>query len=82
MVWVYGGAYRFGTSGEDLYDGAALAHAGVVVVTVVDVVVCGAHRRLVQADTVHERIAVALRDAGFAAVIRPDANVRPSSQLG
>ena len=33
MVWVYGGAYRFGTSGEDLYDGAALAHAGVVVVT-------------------------------------------------
>ena len=20
MVWVYGGAYRFGTSGEDLYD--------------------------------------------------------------
>ena len=33
MVWIYGGAYRFGTSGEDLYDGAALARAGVVVVT-------------------------------------------------
>ena len=32
-VWIYGGAYRFGTSGEDLYDGAALARAGVVVVT-------------------------------------------------
>jgi para-nitrobenzyl esterase len=33
MVWIYGGAYRFGASGEDLYDGAALARAGVVVVT-------------------------------------------------
>jgi para-nitrobenzyl esterase len=32
MVWIYGLAYRFGTSGEDLYDGAALARGGVVVV--------------------------------------------------
>jgi para-nitrobenzyl esterase len=33
MVWIYGGAYRFGSSAEPGYDGATLARAGVVVVT-------------------------------------------------
>ena len=33
MVWIYGGAYRFGSSDSDLFDGAALARTGVVVVT-------------------------------------------------
>ena len=33
MVWIYGGAYRFGSSAAPGYDGAALARAGVVVVT-------------------------------------------------
>jgi para-nitrobenzyl esterase len=33
MVWIYGGAYRFGSSADDVYDGAALARAGAVVVT-------------------------------------------------
>ena len=33
MVWIYGGAYRFGSSAEPGYDGAALARAGVVVLT-------------------------------------------------
>ena len=33
MVWVYGGAYLFGQAGQPMYDGAALAAAGVVVAT-------------------------------------------------
>jgi para-nitrobenzyl esterase len=33
MVWVQGGAYRFGTSGLPEYDGANLALGGVVLVT-------------------------------------------------
>jgi para-nitrobenzyl esterase len=33
MVWIYGGVYRFGSSAGPEYDGAALARAGVVVVT-------------------------------------------------
>ena len=33
MVWIYGGAYRFGASSQIGYDGAALARRSVVVVT-------------------------------------------------
>jgi para-nitrobenzyl esterase len=33
MVWIYGGAYRFGASGLVGYDGTALARQNVVVVT-------------------------------------------------
>ncbi len=33
MVWIYGGAYRFGTASQPTYDGASLAARGVVVVT-------------------------------------------------
>jgi para-nitrobenzyl esterase len=33
MVWIYGGAYRFGSSGMTGYDGGPLAGSGVVVVT-------------------------------------------------
>jgi para-nitrobenzyl esterase len=33
MVWIYGGAYRFGSSGMTGYDGGPLAGGGVVVVT-------------------------------------------------
>jgi len=33
MVWIYGGGYRFGSSAMPGFDGAALAGAGVVVVT-------------------------------------------------
>jgi para-nitrobenzyl esterase len=33
MVWIYGGAYRFGSSDEPDYNGAHLARAGVVLVT-------------------------------------------------
>jgi len=33
MVWIYGGAYRFGSSADPGFDGAVLARAGVVVVT-------------------------------------------------
>jgi para-nitrobenzyl esterase len=33
MVWIYGGAYRFGTSSQVGYDGMALARQNVVVVT-------------------------------------------------
>jgi para-nitrobenzyl esterase len=33
MVWIQGGAYAFGMSGLPEYDGASLAHGGVVVVT-------------------------------------------------
>ena len=33
MVWIYGGAYRFGSSADPGFDGAALARGGVVVVT-------------------------------------------------
>jgi para-nitrobenzyl esterase len=33
MVWIYGGAYRFGSSGMTGYDGGPLAAQGVVVVT-------------------------------------------------
>lgn len=33
MVWIYGGAWRFGRSAEPMYDGTKLARAGVVVVT-------------------------------------------------
>ncbi len=43
---------------------------------VVEVVTCGTHRRLVEADTADERVAVALRDLGLAAVIRPDGGSR------
>ena len=34
MVWIYGGGFMVGTSSLPLYDGEALARAGVVVVTV------------------------------------------------
>ena len=34
MVWIHGGSQTFGYSGSPLYDGAALARRGVVVVTV------------------------------------------------
>ncbi|AFU04705.1 carboxylesterase/lipase family protein [Nocardia brasiliensis] len=34
MVWFYGGAFRFGGTSNPQYDGAVLAHDGVVVVTV------------------------------------------------
>jgi len=34
MVWVHGGAYIFGSGSQPLYDGRALAGAGVVVVTI------------------------------------------------
>ena len=33
MVWIYGGAYRLGTSSQPSYDGTRLAELGVVVVT-------------------------------------------------
>ena len=33
LVWIYGGAYRFGSSADPGFDGAVLARAGVVVVT-------------------------------------------------
>jgi para-nitrobenzyl esterase len=33
MVWIYGGAYRFGSSAEPDCDGATLARAGVVLVS-------------------------------------------------
>ncbi|WP_252439056.1 carboxylesterase/lipase family protein [Pseudonocardia humida] len=33
MVWIYGGAYRLGSSAEPAYDGATLARSGAVVVT-------------------------------------------------
>ncbi len=33
MVWIHGGGYVFGWSGDPLFDGAALARDGVVVVT-------------------------------------------------
>lgn len=33
MVWIYGGAYRFGASSQATYDGSQLASRGVVVVT-------------------------------------------------
>ncbi len=33
MVWIHGGAYRFGSSADPGYDGATLARAGIVVVT-------------------------------------------------
>jgi para-nitrobenzyl esterase len=33
LVWVYGGAYRMGSSAEPGYDGSALARSGAVVVT-------------------------------------------------
>jgi para-nitrobenzyl esterase len=33
LVWIYGGAYRFGASSQPTYDGANLARLGVVVVT-------------------------------------------------
>ncbi|WP_344966628.1 carboxylesterase/lipase family protein [Streptosporangium fragile] len=34
MVWLYGGAWKVGSSGMPQYDGATLARSGVVVVTV------------------------------------------------
>ncbi|MCP5432020.1 MAG: carboxylesterase family protein [Alphaproteobacteria bacterium] len=34
MVWIHGGAFRFGSGGTPLYDGAPLARDGVVVVTI------------------------------------------------
>jgi len=43
---------------------------------VVDVIACGTHRRLLEADTADEHVAVALRDLGLAAVIRPDGGSR------
>ncbi|WGX94792.1 carboxylesterase/lipase family protein [Nocardioides sp. L-11A] len=33
LVWIYGGAFRMGSSSEPYYDGAALARAGVVLVS-------------------------------------------------
>jgi acetyl esterase/lipase len=33
MVWIHGGGYAYGWSGDPLFDGAALARDGVVVVT-------------------------------------------------
>ena len=33
MVWIHGGGYVYGWSGDPLFDGATLARAGVVVVT-------------------------------------------------
>jgi para-nitrobenzyl esterase len=33
MVWIHGGGYVYGWSGDPLFDGAALARAGVVVVS-------------------------------------------------
>lgn len=33
MVWIHGGAFTFGSGSDELYDGAALAAKGVVVVT-------------------------------------------------
>jgi para-nitrobenzyl esterase len=33
MVWIYGGAYRYGASGQASYDGTQLAKQGVVLVT-------------------------------------------------
>ncbi|MDI2130682.1 carboxylesterase/lipase family protein [Yinghuangia seranimata] len=33
MVWIYGGAWRYGHSGEAMYDAGRLARAGVVVVS-------------------------------------------------
>ena len=33
MVWIYGGAYRFGTAAQKSYDGRRLAERGVVIVT-------------------------------------------------
>jgi para-nitrobenzyl esterase len=33
LVWIYGGAYRIGSSSQPSYDGATLARAGLVVVT-------------------------------------------------
>ena len=33
MVWIHGGGYAFGWSGDPLFDGAILARGGVVVVT-------------------------------------------------
>lgn len=33
MVWIYGGAYRFGVSSQPTYDGAKLAGLGVVIVS-------------------------------------------------
>jgi para-nitrobenzyl esterase len=33
LVWIYGGAYRIGSSSQPSYDGARLAQAGLVVVT-------------------------------------------------
>jgi para-nitrobenzyl esterase len=33
MFWIYGGAYRFGSSADPLFDGAALGRTGTVVVT-------------------------------------------------
>lgn len=33
LVWIHGGAFRNGTSANELYDGAAFAREGVVVVT-------------------------------------------------
>jgi para-nitrobenzyl esterase len=34
MVWIHGGAFRLGYSGAPIYDGAALARQGVILVTV------------------------------------------------
>jgi para-nitrobenzyl esterase len=33
LVWIYGGAYLFGSSNDPLYDAAMIAHLGLVVVT-------------------------------------------------
>lgn len=34
MVWLHGGAYTYGSSSQEVYDGAGLAASGVVIVTV------------------------------------------------
>jgi para-nitrobenzyl esterase len=33
LVWVHGGAFRVGSAGQPLYDGASLARQGIIVVT-------------------------------------------------
>lgn len=34
MVWIHGGAFRLGYGGAPIYDGAAFAHQGVILVTI------------------------------------------------